>query len=69
MIFNFTSFHLNEDEVKISFYFISYSQSNKQCEGVGFGGRFGKQQVIDEGTTTRSMRSASTARVCIDLNR
>ena len=39
------------------------------CEKVGFRDRFSEQQVIDEGTTTRSMRSASIVRVCIDLNK
>ena len=39
------------------------------CEGVGFGGKFSEQLVIDEDTATRSIRSASTARVCIDLNK
>ena len=41
----------------------------RHCEGVGFGGRFGEQQVIDGSTTTRFMRPASITRICIDLNR
>ena len=39
------------------------------CEEVGFEGRFGKQQVINEGTATRSMKPANIMRVCINLNR
>ena len=39
------------------------------CEKVGFGGKFGKQQAIDEDTAMRSMRLTSTTKICIDLNR
>ena len=41
----------------------------KHCEEIDFEGEFSEQQAIDGGTATRSMRSASTVRVCIDLNR
>ena len=73
MIFNeFQKFKSNALHFVIQSWHL-FKQINKNvllcCEGVGFEGGFGKQQVIDEGTATRSMRPASTVRVCISLNK
>ena len=38
-------------------------------ERVDFRGEFSKQQVIDEDTAIRFIKSVNTAKICIDLNR
>ena len=61
---------INVKKIQFFLKFVNYNQKFiKHCEGVGFGGGFGEQQAIDGGTATRSMRPASTTRVCIGLNR
>ena len=41
----------------------------KHCERVSFRDNFGEQQMIDEDIITKFMRSASTVKVCINLNK